>query len=749
MGALPLLPLRAVRRPAARRRGYALALVLVVLLLISIAVSSLSYELTAAVAETRRTVATIRSDDACTTVLDLTTRVVNAELAADPATDADTLLDRLCTLGPCVTILGEKVPTYLAPPSSDLHTLRISYATAARKTIRPVPNGPFAERLAEDRSLIISVAATDRLTSRPCSAIDRVIIPAVPLSGFPIFGAGSLTRWSPPLSVRRINDGAPSRIHLNGNTGGVTASDFDLPLGQFSPSEPKPVDLVHSTCGADRVLAPAVRAPPPGAEQTGVPRPMRWLIEPPSASDAPSLREARLAVLADVVVVDGVWYDNTDKTLPWPGRVLYSDHGGVAVHHVDANDVVDATAGVGLADLTFTTEVPRQYSWYDRDGPTQPIRTQLVGGALSYGPVAIVDGGACADDKDCGGGSCVSGTCKSAEPAAWTTASMAACGLPGFHAMRECSNSPDAALAGARSGFRDHSRNVLPINIDVAALGQALLAAGDDELGPQLKRPFNGILYIAGALSSSTLPEPGQGSPSIGPDPLCVDESNPLALHDCPGNANSGPHRPRASRQLPRGLCSTEAGTAGFGVFSCSAENLTPNAVRVINARRVNPSAFPRGLTIATDLPLYVYGDVNRVDDDGNVKVAFAADRVTFLSLGWRDREHPWHVGPSATLTSTGQQIVEASLVVGVPRRGGDTHDVGDVFRTPQIFAANHFLLRGHIAIGWSAELLDDVDDVVGGGLRWLPDYHLDTPSYAPPGMPLLNLPPSGHWRQR
>jgi hypothetical protein len=731
-----------------RRRGYALALVLVVLLLISIAVGSLSYELTAAVAETRRTVATIRSDDACTTVLDLTARVVSAELAADPATDADTLLAKLCTLGSCVTILGEPVPTYLAPPTSDLHALRISYATAARKTIRPIPTGAFVDRLAEERSLIISVAATDRLTSRPCSAVDRVIVPAVPLSGFPIFGAGSRTRWSPPLSVRRINDGAPSRIHLNGNTGGLTASDFDMPGGQFSPLEPAPVDLTHSTSGADRVLAPAVQAPVASAAQAGVPRPLRWLIEPPRPSDAPSLREARLATMADVVVVDGVWYDNSDKSLPWPGRVLYSDHGGTAVHTADANAIVDATGGVGQADITFTAGVPRLFSWYDRDGPTQPIRTQTVGGVLSYGPVAIVDGGACTDDDDCGGGSCVGGICKSAEPAAWTTSSLVACGAPGFHAMRACSHSPDAALAGARSGFRDHARNILPINIDVAALGQALQALGDDELGPRLDKPFNGILYIASPLSTSTLPDPGQGSPTLGPDPLCVDEDTGV-LDNCPGNANTSEHRPRASRQIPRGLCSSEAGTAGFGVFSCSSDNLTPNAVRVINARRVDPRVFPFGLTIATDLPLYVYGDVNRVDADGNVKVAFAADRVTFLSLGWRDQEHPWHVSPSATLTPTGQQIVEASLVTGVPRRGGDRHDVEDVFRTPQVFLLNHFLLRGHIAIGWNAELLDDVDDVVDGGLRWLPDYHLDTPSFGPPGMPLLNLPPSGHWRQR
>jgi hypothetical protein len=163
---------------------------------------------------------------------------------------------------------------------------------------------------------------------------------------------------------------------------------------------------------------------------------------------------------------------------------------------------------------------------------------------------------------------------------------------------------------------------------------------------------------------------------------------------------------------------------------------------------------FPRGLTVVTDLPAYVYGDLNRVRlvngvPQRQVKVAVVADRVTFLSRGWRDAEHPWNDAPSTTPTVTGVQIVEASLLTGMPLRAGNVHDVGDAFRTLQVFNDNHFLLRGHIVMGFNSEWQTDTTHRVGRGLRWLSDFHLENPAFQPPGIPLVVLPPAGRWRLR
>jgi hypothetical protein len=215
-------------------------------------------------------------------------------------------------------------------------------------------------------------------------------------------------------------------------------------------------------------------------------------------------------------------------------------------------------------------------------------------------------------------------------------------------------------------------------------------------------------------------------------------------------------HEPRAQFPVPVGLCGATlsgSGPTDFGAQDC-AHASRPNAVRVYGAGFIDPSVFPKGLTIATDLPLYVYGDMNRVQmvagvPQRQVKVAVVADRVTFLSRGWRDAEHPWNDVPAATLTATGVQIVEASLVTGMPLRPGDIHDVGDAFRTLQTFNDNHFVARGHVVMGFNSEWETDTTRQVGRGLRWLSDVHLENPAFQPPGMPLVVLPPAGRWRQR
>ena len=762
-------------------RGYALMFVLMVLSLLALSLGTLSWHLSANIAETRRVITTIRADSGCASALDLASRTIRGALATDPAVDPAELLDTLCTLGGCETINAQRVPQFLAPTGMSLETFAIALGAPRFPTNRLIPDGPFNGRVAVEQALVVTLRARDTSTGRVCEATDRFMVPSLPLLSFPIFGTAPVTRWAPPLSVRRENDGAPSRIHVNGNVTGTSLSttDFVLPGPQFG-SEPLPINLGTSTRGADRVLRPPVRAPTPSASQAALPTSLRWLVEPPTSSDSADLRRARLSVAADLVIIDGVWYNNINKSLPWPGVPIYSDHGGTGITHTaPASDIVDATASIGLGDLDYATGAfPALYSWYDRPDATSPIRNDQVtagGGVLSYGPLAAVTSStSCTVDADCEAalgtsGECIrptsaAGTCARFEPGLWPAPAAPCSGGTDLRGVSECAvaTRASALVDGARSGFRDGSLNISPININLRALQAALLSTTNDELGHALgvsalgPLRFNGVVYITSTFTGSSLPEQHSTSGGTGPAPLCFHTSN-STFEACPPSSASSSHAQRAQFTAPVGLCGAGTLASSFDAQPCSSAS-RPNAVRVYSGSRISAGAFPRGLTIATNLPLYVYGDLNRIQLSGSpptaephTKVALVGDRVTFLSRTWRDKDHPWNVSGAGSPPATGVQVAEASLVTGVPLRTGNVHDVADVFRALQPFSNNHFVLRGHIALAFNSEYLDDTSTTnrVNGGLRWLPDYHLDNPGFQPPGLPRVALPPTGRWRQR
>ncbi|HEY1101390.1 MAG TPA: hypothetical protein VGF99_20800, partial [Myxococcota bacterium] len=289
---------------ATTTRGYAMPMVLVVLMLLAVAVGSLATILEATIAEDRKTTAAIRADLACGSALDLVARVVDEELRKDPSLSPDDLVTKVCARASCTTQAGVRLPDFIAPAGAKLLHFAIDLEAPRARTTRTIPDGPFADRVAVEQVLRTSVELEDTLTHRHCVSIDRAILPSLPLTSFAMFGTAPRTTWRPPLSVRRLNDGAPSRIHVNGNTNGaqLSSSDFALPSPQFA-GDPLPIDLLRSTRGSDQVLAPSVGTPPTSAKQAGLPRTLRWLIEPPRSTDDDALEKARLAELADVVIV--------------------------------------------------------------------------------------------------------------------------------------------------------------------------------------------------------------------------------------------------------------------------------------------------------------------------------------------------------------------------------------------------------------------------------------------------------------
>jgi hypothetical protein len=177
----------------------------------------------------------------------------------------------------------------------------------------------------------------------------------------------------------------------------------------------------------------------------------------------------------------------------------------------------------------------------------------------------------------------------------------------------------------------------MPINIDLGMLAAAMHENRHGELGmhaclsgaaggcPDGQR-FNGVLSISAS----------RGVPSSAPDGALIFP------------AGDG----RQQKRLPWALCGTfTSDEASFergedpGLFTgehfadCDDDNWAAiDAVRLV--RGADLSAFAEtGLTIVSDLPVYVQGDFNKVGS--SVRMAIIAERVTFLSPSWKDGDRP------------------------------------------------------------------------------------------------------------
>ena len=248
-------------------------------------------------------------------------------------------------------------------------------------------------------------------------------------------------------------------------------------------------------------------------------------------------------------------------------------------------------------------------------------------------------------------------------------------------------------LEAARSGFTDgrvafklggHKARILPINFDLEAFTAAMQDTRAGELGSHFAggEAFNGIVWIgstwdnqmlspgSGSLRPQMWPNNVMGSPVEGSDPYSgskpyQDPILPQMLAD--GFYPGGTGQPQIDQQrismqprhvqraLPYPLCSTEFGGVSrfnnsdesFLIPHCQTENdalARPNAVRLINGSVVSKAVFPKGLTVSTNLPGYMLGNLNQSSntDADWVPFLFANDAISGLSNAWRDDRAPW-----------------------------------------------------------------------------------------------------------
>ncbi len=882
------------------------------------------------------------------------------------------------------------------------------------RTVSPLPSGPFSGMTARQDTVSIGVLAEHTATSGfRCSTLQTLTLGKIAMFQFFLFSDSAITDWHPGGSPLRIAGRvhANGDLHLNGTltlqrltatgdlrvfqsageacTGaGCTSTariatveepDFDVeaeasdfavftrddgswrqdaidtwhgnvldsahgvPLLQLPISDQSHVQRGYN--GSNKIIANSNDSRPNA----------RLLVDPVLAGDSADVASQKFAKKADIRIINGVWYLNTQNAL-WPGMPIWSDHGTYIT-----SSTADFVGGrrAGQAELRTDRNwgpisTPRRYSYYAMKSGTD----QLVYDQAAASPVrAVVSYGALFRETSRGehAPTWTPGvrTLRAADRDSWCEAFPAVAASTDIaHTMLDAlaldtptspctspspltGNSPygraAGVLAATRSGFRDgfaehhlcgttdsssddpdcvdndrRAANVMPMNIDIGALQQALADTTPGELGSYfcavggsclMARPFNGILYVSNPYPGSEDGygiEGGVGVPANMPAPIVdsltvIDGVTVATVEDdadpgVVGNwttagplplLRNNPNQPVVNRSarrddevlaLPYPLCSDQTSPAAVNGMPASAmstrgyvfrrpvcgveatQNTTwVTGVRVINARVINsrvaavtpPAAMvagssslkpfsqadaeaqlpdfvngkgvtvkpvgmlPAGLSLITNQPLYVVGDVNitsaAFDTAGTlpwVPVLLGGDTIHPFSNAWDDRKSRWAVSTGSAQLGTGKiaRVTTSSDTVGTRLTEGGSARAAQVTRwymqvlsgwgEPVVGAPvagiddfplfNENWSDGGTSCGGSSPFIGGCPAIISGSLAvghnrvytrwpfvddpeitrapprrdWGFDTHLDDITKQPPGAPLFDVSAVKQWRR-
>lgn len=280
-----------------------------------------------------------------------------------------------------------------------------------------------------------------------------------------------------------------------------------------------------------------------------------------------------------------------------------------------------------------------------------------------------------------------------------------------------------ALLNGTRAGFDDphvawfwtilyndthftenkfqHRSHIEPVNFDVGHFQTALKNSQPGELGSYFtqlgggKTSFNGIVYVTTSWPGSDNGYNPEGAPTswpilnegfyTGTSPNYVD-----ALGDTSQMYTTSKNM---LRTLPYQLCSSTGGSGAYpkpgDPYDQSAANsyhfvipdctnygsawfTYPNAIRIFNGTHLDTSEFPTGLSIVSNMPVYLMGSYNldsKADQAASatpwVPALIAGDQVTFLSDAWDDLNDPMKLSTSAS-KATYRTAVDTTYNVSV-----------------------------------------------------------------------------------
>lgn len=450
----------------------------------------------------------------------------------------------------------------------------------------------------------------------------------------------------------------------------------------------------------------------------GINQAERFLVDPVRAADAPDIVGLKIATKADIRIINGVWYlKNLVLPNDWPGIPIWSDHPGSftttdeegveGFHNVGQEDIRTsfiARYGAALATRWVGGETPKKFSYYEFNTALNQMNDNAEG-IVSYGNLyrQALDQwlpGFYAKNIGVSNSLC--------QPAVLCN-DISCTGQPNlirnFNSPLSCANgvNPSRAarlLNSTRSGFRfgmwmvatvpaaegNAKSKILPMNIDIQALQNALSCnfnpatpadiakTHPGELGCYftswglMHREFNGIIYITNTWKGQMQ---GFGIGHAGRQPHM---QNTLDASFAPGTNTDinqiAVSHPAQHSALPFELCSTSLAGQNFdanGLFkipNCVQYNLLvaganklrtrPSDIRIINAKDLDHTILTHGLSIVSNINVFLQGDVNTNSDTTTAIAApwtpllVGANNILLHSKNWSDDNDRWDVLPAS-----------------------------------------------------------------------------------------------------
>jgi len=274
---------------------------------------------------------------------------------------------------------------------------------------------------------------------------------------------------------------------------------------------------------------------------------LRWIVEPPSVNDTSDVRFYRLAMRADLRIINGIWFvkgrsdDECMRSFSndpdcWPGRPIWSDHPG----HYDVGATAykyehEVLGGRPLEiPRTLAGEAPPRFSYYafgvDNDGAVvfKPFDMVKQRGIISVGSLfrAVHPDGSpiwvpgywpraefCPHNFGQFQNAMQDTGCGVSQGAAFTMAARTGFWDPvvarGRHLLEQFAD--EIEHGNGKTEFLSHVTemplsnrlhgNVLPINLDLGALDEEVSGTHSGSVGQRIRdhlrgREFNGVIYV-------------------------------------------------------------------------------------------------------------------------------------------------------------------------------------------------------------------------------------------------------------
>ena len=550
---------------------------------------------------------------------------------------------------------------------------------------------------------------------------------------------------------------------------------------------------------------------------------MRAIIDPVMPGDAPGVRAQKLAMQASIRIINGVWSKDNGS---WPGVPIWSDHPlNYTTKGDDGNGAEVSGLQVGQQQLFPSGTVPRRYSYYEYNRTAGQLFDGTLGGpasVISYGTLMRVSSASASPSRytpgfhltNTAGSFCNNAGSGTDAVVPYTTicgTGSAAEGLGSALLQGTRGGMQDPRVRGGVTGADANKYRMLPLNFDVEAFTAALQDLTSGELGAHFSggATFNGIVYIAnlwpGSTNNMNASSTAQTPPPLWPN---VHSSNTAGAGEW---ANAQPSVPTAlplssgaagseSTRLPMNLCGdglvntplasatrfTGRGsfatfivpscTDGFTASTTDDDPSRPNSVRIIHAATINPTVFPKGLSIVSNGPVYLMGNTNTssqgqlpANSGGNWRpLLVAGDATTFVSNAWQDNDLDWADDPSfsgARTAPTDTTYVVTTIAGNVETSSSDWG--GGVNNFPRFIEkwsntpvggppSQTTVIIGSLVSAFRSVYAWQKWDVVNGSVsiynpptrNWAYDENLALPVNQPPGTPSFVVQAVQNWKR-